>query len=426
MPCACNVSGARPCWLGMSNTRHAPAARSSARIVAAIARAPPPGNAASMSTAENGPREASAAIAAGASAAVLASAPHAVRYPASTSRVNAWSSTTSTDAPVSGGRAAAPSARPRRIVKVNVVPWPGVEVKAMSPSMRCTRRRAMASPSPVPPCRRVSDWSPCWNASKMRAPASGGIPGPVSRTTTRICTCAGPTGSASRRTTTSPWAVNFTALPSTLVITWRTRSGSPTTRPGTAGVAWLTRSRLFSCAIGASSAQTSSTTSRTSNTRSSRRTWPASIFEKSRMSLMTASSAPAERCAVSARRRCSVLSGVASSSSVMPSTPFMGVRTSWLMLARNVDLARLASSATSCACRRCSTSRRRPSFTASVEARAAVRSRTRSSFSKRSRNESSMRSVFDRLTISMATRKTIKPSPEKTCSGPPPSSRLVA
>ncbi len=36
-----------------------------------------------------------------------------------------------------------------------------------------------------------------------------------------------------------------------------------------------------------------------------------------------------------------------SSSSVIPSTPFMGVRISWLMLARNSDLARLAALAAS-------------------------------------------------------------------------------
>ena len=42
---------------------------------------------------------------------------------------------------------------------------------------------------------------------------------------------------------------------------------------------------------------------------------------------------------------------VSSSSSVMPSTPFIGVRISWLMLARNSLLARLAPSATSLAIR---------------------------------------------------------------------------
>ena len=70
---------------------------------------------------------------------------------------------------------------------------------------------------------------------------------------------------------------------------------------------------------------------------------PASIFEKSRMSLMIASSDVGRRRAPSAgsraaRRRASV----SSSRSVMPMMPFIGVRISWLMLARNSLFARLA------------------------------------------------------------------------------------
>ena len=50
-------------------------------------------------------------------------------------------------------------------------------------------------------------------------------------------------------------------------------------------------------------------------------------------------------------RCCSASSGVSSSRSVMPMTPFIGVRISWLMLARNSLLAWLAASAASfCRC----------------------------------------------------------------------------
>ena len=79
---------------------------------------------------------------------------------------------------------------------------------------------------------------------------------------------------------------------------------------------------------------------------------PASILEKSRMSLMTASSDSAETLdhvqvfALLARS-----ASVSRTSSVMPMTPFMGVRISWLMLARNSLLARLAASAASLASR---------------------------------------------------------------------------
>ena len=52
---------------------------------------------------------------------------------------------------------------------------------------------------------------------------------------------------------------------------------------------------------------------------------------------------------VSAYSCCTGLSEVSSSSSVMPSTPFIGVRISWLMLARKSLLARLAAEACSVA-----------------------------------------------------------------------------
>ena len=69
---------------------------------------------------------------------------------------------------------------------------------------------------------------------------------------------------------------------------------------------------------------------------------PASIFEKSRMSLMISSSDSPERYTACAKRRWRSSSAVPSSSSVMPRMPFIGVRISWLMLARNWLLAWLA------------------------------------------------------------------------------------
>ena len=55
---------------------------------------------------------------------------------------------------------------------------------------------------------------------------------------------------------------------------------------------------------------------------------------------MIVSSASPEPRTVSAYSRCSGLSSVSSSSPVMPITPFIGVRISWLMLARNSDFRR--------------------------------------------------------------------------------------
>ena len=60
---------------------------------------------------------------------------------------------------------------------------------------------------------------------------------------------------------------------------------------------------------------------------------------------MMCSSASAEVLTISRYWRCSGGCGASSSSSVMPSTPFIGVRISWLMLATNSLLARLAFSA---------------------------------------------------------------------------------
>ena len=65
----------------------------------------------------------------------------------------------------------------------------------------------------------------------------------------------------------------------------------------------------------------------------------ASILEKSRMSLMIVIRDSADDLARPRYSRCSGVSSVSSASSVMPITPFMSVRISWLMLARNSLLA---------------------------------------------------------------------------------------
>ena len=64
-----------------------------------------------------------------------------------------------------------------------------------------------------------------------------------------------------------------------------------------------------------------------------------------------------ERCTVSAYLRWLLVSPVSSSSSVMPSTPFIGVRISWLILARNELFAWFAASAASRAMRSASSLR---------------------------------------------------------------------
>ena len=96
-----------------------------------------------------------------------------------------------------------------------------------------------------------------------------------------------------------------------------------------------------------------STQSRRSNGCDSMSIRPASIFEKSRMSLMIVSSASprvadGRRRSRAARRS----SGVSSSRPLMPITAFIGVRISWLIVARNALFASLAASAAARACLR--------------------------------------------------------------------------
>ena len=67
------------------------------------------------------------------------------------------------------------------------------------------------------------------------------------------------------------------------------------------------------------------------------------------MSLISVSNPSADAFAVSRQSRCSASSVVSSVSATMPRMPFIGVRISWLMFARNALLARLAACAASSA-----------------------------------------------------------------------------
>jgi len=96
--------------------------------------------------------------------------------------------------------------------------------------------------------------------------------------------------------------------------------------------------------------------------------------------------------------RCSAVSAVAQSSWTMPRMPFMGVRISWLMLARKADFAWLAVSAASLAA----------AMAASVSRRSAT-SRMSSSFMRlsvlvRARTMSSSRSVIRSMSWRASTR----------------------
>src|SRR5271166_2357913 len=69
---------------------------------------------------------------------------------------------------------------------VKVLPTPGELRKWISPPSRFDNSRLIARPNPVPPYLRLVLASACWNASKMIFCFSGGMPIPVSETSSEI------------------------------------------------------------------------------------------------------------------------------------------------------------------------------------------------------------------------------------------------
>ncbi len=102
--------------------------------------------------------------------------------------------------------------------------------------------------------------------------------------------CAGP----SMPIKTWPRFVNLMELPARLTRICRILPGSPITRRGASGAYPRIKSIPFSAARGASSSATSSTATPRSKRIGSMVILPASILEKSRMSLMMVSSASAD------------------------------------------------------------------------------------------------------------------------------------
>jgi hypothetical protein len=111
---------------------------------------------------------------------------------------------------------------------VKIEPSPTVLATSTVPPRSVTSRCTMCRPSPTPPKRRESEPSTWRNISKMTGSASGGIPTPVSATTSVSVSarhCA--------RTVTLPACVNLSALPTRflrIVFTFArsVRTGAPT------------------------------------------------------------------------------------------------------------------------------------------------------------------------------------------------------
>ena len=122
------------------------------------------------------------------------------------------------------------------------------------------------------------------------------MPMPVSLTSKRKRTDASSRASTATPMTTSPRSVNLTALLPRFSSTCPRRDGSPTSASGSSGGSTKSSSSPFSSAFSPIRLARLSITSDRLNGIASMSSLPASIFEKSRMSLMIPSSDSAEAC----------------------------------------------------------------------------------------------------------------------------------
>ncbi len=244
----------------------------------------------------------------------------------------------------------------------NVAPTPGWLSAQIAPPIISANRLLITKPSPDPPYLRVVEGSPWLNDLNRFCICSGVIPIPVSRTwmwsITRDWSSDGPqlaspsrssvpTSSLVTATTTSPCSVNFTALLSRLTRIWRRRVLSPISICGVGGAMVQARSSPFSSAFVIINSSDSSKQSRRLKTCCSSSIRPASILEKSKISLISVSNVSLLIRTVSTYSCCSASRLVSSNRLVSPIIAFIGVRISWLIFARNSVFIRLADSAAS-------------------------------------------------------------------------------
>ena len=183
-----------------------------------------------------------------------------------------------------------PEAIRKERATVKRLPLPGVLSARIVPPMSSTNRRLIASPRPLPPKRRAVEASAWLNAVNNRDKSSSVMPMPVSCTEISNSACA-----AVRRMTlaairTLPAAVNLTALPTRLPITWVMRCGSPMRTAGSSRSMVVLIPIFFSAAWDSKISTTLPITPFSEKGTISRFSFPASTFEKSRISLRTARS----------------------------------------------------------------------------------------------------------------------------------------
>ncbi len=236
-------------------------------------------------------------------------------------------------------------------MKAKVLPRPGSLSTLIEPPSSPTSRAAMVRPKPVPPYLRVVEVSSCSNARKIFSCLSGGMPMPVSRTANRRPTSASGTRLASDfHVSTQPRRVGeLDGVAHEIDEHLAQPAGVADQGIGHAGP--LLADQLQPLLVGphGQGSQVSPSAARKRKIGRVQFQRPASILAKSRMSLMRPSRLSAADLTVVRYCRWSSVSGVSRASSVMPRMAFMGVRISWLTLARNSSLARFADSAASLA-----------------------------------------------------------------------------
>ena len=222
--------------------------------------------------------------------------------------------------------------------------------------------------------------------------------------------------------TTLPRSVNLTELLSRLSRIWRSRLTSPISVSGRCGVDAARRSPGPSRRrVSGSARRRASTHSRRLNGAVSSSMRPASIFEKSRMSLMIVSSASLLVRMIVASSRCSASRSLRSSRPLMPMTAFIGVRISWLMAARKVLFAAFAASAAARASR---AEWYRRALSSAIEASCAKRCRRSTSESPNGRSSELSRATPSVPTVSVPdssgtpTSARMRPAGSRPC-GPP-------
>ena len=230
-------------------------------------------------------------------------------------------------------------------VNQNIVPLPSRLSTPISPPIISASCFDIVNPKPVPPYFRVVELSAWENLSKSRSRLFWGIPTPVSETLKRMVTWSASSFSRMARIITSPFSVNLMALPARLTIIWRRRPGSPHSSEGTSECIIQRYSSSFSWAFHASTSPISSKVVLKSKSIISRSTFPASIFDRSRISFIIDKRPSALRFMEVAYSCCSDVRSVFFNNSIMPMMPFKGVRISWLIFARKSDLMLLAVSA---------------------------------------------------------------------------------